>query len=120
MMLVLTDPNGDDTHLPIRPELMKALREHLRAAAEKVGSERLGELAAYALLSVGLDIVAPDHRPPTPAQTRFALDVASRLGIPLPPGALVDRSVTGAFLTQYGYLLSGRTSGRRALDDGPV
>lgn len=102
MRLVLRDSCGAELVVPIRSDIADELFLRMSQALSKVGAKRLGELSAYGLLGTIGTVVQPDPRPPTPAQIKFALDIATQLGIELPEGVLQDRSVMGGFLTQYG------------------
>lgn len=92
---------GQAIELPIRDDLGDTLVVLLHSALLKVGSERLGQVAAHRLLSMANDLAQPDQRPPSPAQIRFAVDIADKYNVALPVGALTDRSVLGWFLSQY-------------------
>lgn len=93
--------SGRAIEVPIRDDLGDTLVELLHSALLKVGSERLGQVAAHRLLSMANDLAQPDQRPPSPAQIRFAVDIADKYNLALPIGALTDRSVLGWFLSQY-------------------
>lgn len=101
MRIVLSNSQGDVLEVPIRQDIGDDLFGRMREALPRFGAVRIGELSAYSLLGTLIAVCEPDPRPPTAAQIKFALDIAGRLGVALPPNILQDRAVMGSFLTRY-------------------
>lgn len=102
MSFIFRNTSGDAIEVPLRPDISDDLLERVREALARLGPDRLGQLSAYALLEALVTVCEPDDRPPTAAQIKFALDIATKLQLELPVGALRDRSIMGAFLTRFG------------------
>lgn len=108
MSVLIRNSSGAELELPLRGDIADELFARVSEALPRLGAPRIGELSAYGLLAVLVPATQPDPRPPTAAQIKFALDIASRLGVQLPPGALTSRSIMGVFLSQYGERLRQR------------
>jgi hypothetical protein len=85
----------------VRPDIACALSEALRRAPIVGLHARLGDLFAQDLVGLLSALADRDARAPTAAQIKFGLDIARRLGVDLPVGALQDRAVMGRFLSRY-------------------
>ena len=101
-MIILRNSAGEELEIPLRMDIADDLFARLSKAMPTVGAKRLGEISAYAVLGSLVTTTEPDPRPPSAAQIKFALDIANKLQVPLPPRILQDRTIMGAFLTQYG------------------
>lgn len=100
--IVVKVGGGAEISIPVRADIAQAIHLRLQESVDRWGLGRTGELSAYALLGISVAATEPDVRPPTGAQVKFALDIARRLGVEIPEGALQDRGRMGAFLTQFG------------------
>lgn len=80
------------------------LSSRLQAAIARVGSARVAEQAAHAVLQIAVSLSVADCRLPTAAQVKYALDLARKLNIDVPHEALHSRPAMGAFLSIYSEL----------------
>lgn len=94
--------HGDHSiEFAVRPDIACALSEALRRAPIVGPHGKLGDLFAQDLVGLLSAITDRDARAPTAAQIKFGLDIARRLSLDLPVGALQDRAVMGRFLSRY-------------------
>ena len=110
--IVLRDSRDAILELPVRPDIASELHARAVEVQAALGEKRLGEVLAYALLGALVSMRPTEVLPPTTAQVKFALDIARRLEVELPVGALQDRAVIGNFLTLYGDQLRRRGGAR--------
>lgn len=101
MAIVLRSEMGEVT-FPVRADIADELVTRAAGAQLRVGEDQLGELCAYALLSAVIAATHPDPRPPSPAQIRYALDIARKYEVSLPVGVLQNRATMHDFLTHFG------------------
>lgn len=87
--------------VPVRADVAEQLIERGQEERARLGDQRLGDLLAYRLFGALVDPKNEDPRPPTEAQLRYALDLASRHGLEIPPDALRLRSAMGRFLSAH-------------------
>lgn len=92
---------GHSVEFSVRPDIACALSKALLRAPMVGVHEKLGDLFAQDLVGLLSALEDRDARAPTAAQIKFGLDIARRLGVDLPVGALQDRAVMGRFLSRY-------------------
>lgn len=110
MPLRITDVEGGwEIEVPITGSTLEALRLQIaRLNRREVFLSPICERIGLKISETVIEVLDPDLRPPTPAQVKFALDIARELSVNLPGEALQYRGAMHDFLTRYSDLFYSR------------
>ncbi|WP_369929377.1 hypothetical protein [Xanthomonas sp. NCPPB 2632] len=113
MQLVLDDDS--DIPLPLDEPTREAWLVQWGRAELDGGVERLHRRLAQCFATSLVECLDADLRPPSPAQLKYATDLARKLGVSLPAEVIRYRGETMEFIDRHAEAL--RTRGGRAPDD---
>lgn len=110
MPLRITDLDGRwEIVVPIAGATLEALRLQIsRLHQQEVFLNPICERIGLKISESVLDVLDPDLRPPTPAQVKFACDIARELSVNLPGEALQYRGAMHDFITRFSELFYSR------------
>src|SRR5262245_15923813 len=103
MSLLLIDVELDLlVELPVAGDLEATLATQWERLRDDTAKDAFARRMASRLVSVVIECLDWDLKPPTPAQITFATSIARQLNVDLPGEVLRHRGAMNAFLDQYG------------------
>jgi len=87
--------------LPVRDDLEEELLSRAMRQAELRGPAHLGELLSYRLLGGLVECSSQDDKAPSEAQLKYAVDLAEKHGVAIPPSAFHSRLAIGSFISEF-------------------
>lgn len=98
MPIILSSPTAM-LELPVGERFATEMVRRALLRSNEIGPEALGDLLANRILGELLRAPAHNGRPPTDAQLKYALDLATKYGVSIPAEAFSSRMAIGAFIS---------------------